>query len=84
MYFHPKDRERTVLLNSLLNQAWKLGMAKASFSLKTKYTDEIKVEGMTEWELKYIFLQDSTQYVTLKQLKIENKNGNKTIRNQFL
>jgi len=55
MHFHPEDKAKQKLLDDLFAKVWALGYPKAFFYQQTKLTDEIEVEDMSDWELKYIF-----------------------------
>ena len=55
MYYHPEEKNKQKLLDELFTKAWHMGYPKTYFYQQSPLTEEIKVEDMTDWELKYIF-----------------------------
>lgn len=50
-YFNPDDIVKKKSLDTFISLAWKLGYPRTYFDIPSK---EIKVEDMTEWEIKYV------------------------------
>ena len=55
IHFHPDDKKKVALPEKLFKDAWYLGYPRDYFYHKSELTNEIMVEDMTDWELKYIF-----------------------------
>jgi len=50
-HFHPDDIVKKKALDNLIKLAWNLGYPRTYFDNPSK---EVKVEDMTEWEIKYV------------------------------
>ena len=50
-HFHPDDKTKRLALDNLIKLSWDLGYPRTYFDMPNS---EIKVEDMTEWELKYV------------------------------
>ena len=49
-YYHPEDKKKSEILNSLILRAWYLGFPKVSFDIPTPH---IAIGDMTKWEIGY-------------------------------
>lgn len=55
MYYNPEDKIMGEKLKKLLLTAWAMGYTRTFFDNPSNLTNEITVEDMTEWEIRYIF-----------------------------